>query len=146
MSKTRAEIHLECKRRWLHFQRQVWGTSELKRFDVAKSKVVGRVAEVLARDQFLPASGFSDIDDWSGHSNQFFCDFVATKDGKRVLVDATVRLKAHIPEKVKLARSLGMALFIIHVAPTGKLFYINEVQPGRKVTRVPAAFIRKHAV
>ena len=144
MAKTRAEIHLECKRRWLHFQRQVWGTSELKRFDVARSKPIGRVAEVLARDQFLPANGFTNIDDFSGYSNGFFCDFVATKDGKRVLVDATVKLKAYIPHKVKMAKSLGMVLFIIHVSPLGKLYHINKMEPDRTVCRVPAAFIRKH--
>lgn len=99
----------------------------------------------MARDEYLPKEGFSDIFDLSAMSNQFFIDFVATYRRRRVLVDATVKLKAYIPEKVRLARALRMPLFIMHIAPGRRgLYYLNEVPEDLVVSRVPAIFIRRH--
>ncbi len=137
-------MHLDLKRKWSLFQRQVWGTTELGRFDVSKAKLVGRDAEILARDVILPGLGFSEIDDFSGHSNQFFVDFVATFQGERVLVDATIKLKAYVPDKSFIASALRMKLFILHVSPVrSDLYFLHELVPGRSVIRVPAAFIRE---
>ena len=146
-NRERANQHLEVKARWLNFQRQVWGTTELNRMDVGKSKIVGRKGEILARDRHLPAEGFTDIIDFSSLNNQFFIDFVATYNGERVLVDATVKLKAYIPKKIRLANALSMRLFIIHVSVTDtSLYFLHEVPPlTRSVVRVPASFIRKLA-
>lgn len=139
----RADQHLKTKARWLLFQREVWGTTEHGFRDVAKARQTARPYEIAARDTFLPREGFTEIVDMSEMSNQFFVDFIATKDGERVLVDATIKLKAYFPAKAKLAEALGMKLFFIHIAPAGGgLYYLHEVPSGRKVVRVPAAFIR----
>lgn len=139
----RAGRHLALKSDWLRIQREVWGTSEIGRREVGKSREVGRRAEVLARDTILPSLGFTEITDMSGLSNQFYVDFVATLDGRRVLVDATIKLKGHIPEKVTLATALRMPLYILHVSPsTDGLFWLNGPITNAAVSRVPAAFIR----
>ncbi len=147
-NRERANQQLEAKRRWLHYQRQVWGTTELKRMDVAKCKSFGRQGEVLARDRHLPAEGFTNIVDFSGHTNQFFVDFVATYQGERVLIDATIRLHASIPNKIFMAKALGMRLFIIFVSlKDTSLFFIKEVPPlSRAGMKIPAGFIRKSAI
>lgn len=146
-AKWRANQHLAIKKRWLEFQRKIWGTTEVGRFDAANAKPFGRKGEIVARDEHLPANGFTDIVDFAGHSNQFFVDFVATYQGERVLVDATIKLKAYIPTKSRLAAALGMRLFIIHVAiADSRIYFLHEVPHTCKATRVPAAFIRKLAV
>lgn len=144
----RADEHLRVKKEWLKFQRDIWGSTELKRFDVGKSREIGRKAEVLARDEYLPQEGFKDITDMSGMSNQFFIDFIATLDGKRVLVDATIKLKAFIPKKIALAKALRMPLYIIHVSLATKgLYHIEKVRDDVVSThRVPAEFFRKFDV
>lgn len=140
----RKEKRREIDRNRHKFRREVWGTIPLGRFDVAKSKSYGREAEILAVNTHLPAEGFSEIDDFSGCSNQFFIDFVATYEGQRVLVDATVKLHAWIPNKVRLAKSLGMRLFIIHVSLAREgLYFIQEVPWDRTTVRVPMRFIRE---
>lgn len=141
----RADRHLVFQARWLRFQREVWGTTPFGRRQPSGTREYGRKFEVLARDEYLPKEGFSDISDLSAMSNQFFIDFVATYRRRRVLVDATVKLKAYIPEKVRLARALRMPLFIMHVAPgRAGLYYLNEVPEGLVVSRVPARFIRRY--
>ena len=112
----RANRHNEIKQDWLKFQRDVWGTIPLGQFEVCHARGYGRKAEFLARDVYLPAEGFTEISDMSGLSNQFYIDFIATYNGQRVLVDATVKLKAYIPEKILLARALRMPLYMIHVS------------------------------
>lgn len=140
----KADQHLATKAKWLSFQRDVWGTTEIGRSDPSKARGVGRTAEIIARDLILPKEGFSDIYDLSGMSNQFFIDFVASYKGERVLVDATIKLKAYFPEKAALAAALRMRLFIIHISPKSKdVYFLHEVVPGRKVTRVPASYIRQ---
>ncbi len=142
----RAERHLEVKAQWLRFQREVWGTVPIERHRPAGAREYARQFEEKARLTYLPQLGFTEIVDLSAMSNQFFVDFVATFKGRRVLVDATVKLKAYVPEKVGLANALRMRLFIIHVAPGREgLFHLNEVRGGRVVSRVPAALIREHA-
>jgi hypothetical protein len=142
----RADRHLAVKKKWLQFQREIWGTTEIGRFNVAKAKPFGRIGEIIARDKHLPANGFTDIADFSGHSNQFFIDFIATYQRHRVLVDATIKLKAYIPEKTRLAAALGMRLFIIHVAIINpSIYFLHEVPVTCRQTRVPAAFIRELA-
>jgi len=117
----------------------------LNRFDVGKSQAYGRAGEKKALE-ILPTLGFSDIEDMCGYSNQFFVDFIATYQGERVLVDATIRLRHHIIEKVKLAKALRMKLFIIHVSPkTDGLFYLSQVPLNQSSVRVPAAFLRQAA-
>lgn len=137
----KAKQHLAVKARWLVFQRQVWGSTDLKRFEASKSKAIGRKAELLAKNNFLPARGFSDITDLSACSNQFYVDFVATYQGRRVLVDATVKLKASVAKKKWLADALQMSLYIIHVSPNGKLYHLNEIVKGT-TSRIPAEVIR----
>lgn len=139
----RADQHLGTKARWLRFQREVWGTTPFERHNPAGARDYGRKFELLALTAYLPREGFTDIDNLSEFSNQFFVDFVASYSGQRVLVDATVKLKAYVPEKMGLAKALRMRLFIIHIAP-GRvgLYHINEVPHGRVVSRVPAAIIR----
>lgn len=144
-NKWRADQHNATKRKWLIFQREVWGTTEIERFEVGKSKAVGRIAEINALSSILPNLGFSEIDDFSNYSNQFFVDFIATYNGERVLVDSTIKLKAYIPEKAYLARSLRMRLFILHVSlKNPNLYWLNEVPDGRVVVRVPAQYLREH--
>lgn len=143
----RADQHLATKSKWLSFQREVWGSTELARHDVGRAKAIGRKAEVLARDELLPREGFTEIVDLSNLSNQFFIDFVATFRGARVLVDATIKLKAYVPDKARLAEALRMPLFIIHVAPKGGLYFLHPkpLSQGASVCRIPAAFIRQVA-
>lgn len=143
----RAIEYRAIKRRWDHFQREVWGTTSLKRMDVGKCMSFGRKGEVLARDKHLPAEGFTDIVDFAGLTNQFFIDFIATYNGERVLVDATIKINAYIPKKIKLARALGMRLFIIHVSIIDtSLYFLREVPKlSNSVVKVPAGFIRKVA-
>jgi hypothetical protein len=96
---------------------------------------------LLARDVILPSLGFSEIDDLSGYSNQFFIDFIATLDGERVLVDATIKLDAYVPEKAHLAKSLRMKLFILHVSiKSDGLFYLDALG-DKVVSKVPASYI-----
>jgi len=115
--------------------------------DVEKSKAFGRQGEILARDRHLPTEDFTEIVDFAGHSNQFFIDFIATYQSERVLVDATIKLKAYIPAKIYLAKALQMRLFVIHVSlADASLYYLHEVPLLSNTTvRVPAAFIRKLA-
>lgn len=97
--------------------------------------------------RILPALGFSQISDMSECSNQFYVDFVATKDGKRVLIDATVKLKAYVPKKAQLALALEMDLYILHVSPKNeKMFVLNKMPVNRVVSRVPAQRIREWMV
>ena len=139
----RADRHLLVKAEWLRFQREVWGTAPFGQRDPAGARQYARKYEVIARDVLLPERGFSDIDDLTATSNQFFVDFIATHAGRRVLVDATVKLKAYIPDKSRLAMALRMPLFIVHVSPKHpNIYHINEVAEGRVISRVPAAFIR----
>ncbi len=139
----RAKRHLLFKANWLRLQREVWGTTEHGPGRVRGARQTGRAAEILARDMYLPAEGFTEIDDFKALSNQFFVDFIATYGGRRVLVDATIKLKAYLPHKARLAASLRMPLYIIHVAPARiGLYYLHQIAPGRIVCRVPAAFIR----
>lgn len=143
----RAERHAEVKARWLRFQREVWGTLPIERQKPAGTRAYGRKFEVLARTIYLPQEGFTEITDLSAMSNQFFVDFVATYRGRRVLVDATAKLKTYVPEKVGLAKALHMRLFIIHVAPGREgLYHLNELCGDSVVCRVPATLIRKYHV
>jgi hypothetical protein len=106
--------------------------------------VYGRQAELLAIQFYLPREGFTEIDDFSNSSNQFYVDFIATYKDRRVLVDATVKLKAWVPEKSALALSLRMPLYVIHVSLIHEnLYFINEVHAGLKISRVSAKFIRQ---
>lgn len=138
----RADRHNASKRDWLRIQREVWGTTEAGRFEVGLAKHHGRRAEVLAKDRILPFLGFSEIDDLSGYSNQFFVDFIATYRASRVLVDATIKLKAYVPEKLRIAAALRMPLYILHISiKSDDIYWLSEARE-RPVSRVPAAFIR----
>ncbi len=138
--------HLENKARWLRFQRSVWGTTGAERRRPDQRGPWGRKAEIAAKDSILPALGFSGIVDTSDASNSFFVDFIATKGRKKVLVDSTVKLKAYVPSKARMAEALGMDLYILHVAPKDHyLFVLNKIQKGRVVSRVPAERIRAWA-
>lgn len=107
------------------------------------ARAKGREAEIKALTEFLPREGFTEIVDLSGLSNQFFIDFVATFEGRRVLVDATVKLKAYFPHKARMAAALRMPLYFIHVAPNDSgLYFIGRVPEGQVVQRVPARFFR----
>lgn len=140
----RRDERLRFEKEQLAFRREVWGTAAFERRapQGKYARQVGRQAEIVARDRILPAIGFSEIEDLSGMSNQFFIDFVATYGGLRVLVDATIKLKAYVPEKSRLALALRMPLYILHVSPKSEdLYYLNSLAPGRVVCRVPATFI-----
>jgi len=140
----RAKRHRKFKRDRHHFFRQIWGTTPLRRAHPKNARAVGRRAEIQARNLILPALGFTEIDDLSAMSNQFFIDFVATFRGKRVLVDATIKMTAHVPEKTALAKALQMPLFILHVSPKNPaLYFLQRAAWDRRTMKVPSAFIRK---
>lgn len=110
---------------------------------MATARPYGKAAEKRAVDHVLPGLGFTDIVNFSNMSNQFFVDFVATYQGKRVLVDATIKMKAYIPEKVKLADALRMPLYILHLSAIyDDVFWLHKAPVGAKCLTVPAKYIR----
>jgi hypothetical protein len=139
------ERHLFFKRRLKHFARNVWGTTPLERFGVGKSMQYGRKAEKFALETILPGLGFTEIVDFTNYSSQFYIDFVATYNGERVLVDATIKLSAYAIKKVKIADALRMPLYIVHVSPNNSLFYLKKLPKGQVTSKVPMSFIREHA-
>jgi hypothetical protein len=137
----RRKIHNGLKVKLLPFIRSVWGTTEMAKHDVGKARKIGRIAELKCK-QYLAQEGFEMIADLSEKSNQFYIDFICIYQGQRVLVDATIKIKAHVPEKVFLANALGLDLYIIHVSPsTENLYYIQKMKPGVSGCRLPMAFI-----
>lgn len=137
--------HLRSKRKIARFIRKLWGTTPLKRFQAKYAIPFGRKAEKRAMIKILPKLGFKNIINFTNWSSQFYIDFVAFYKGKRVLIDATIKLTAWIPGKIKLANALGMDLFIIHVSPSGKLFWLKKIPKNEVTSKVPMAFIRKYS-
>lgn len=140
----RKDQHLAVKRKWLIFQREVWGTIPFERFKPSGARGYAKKYEKMAEKLYLPKEGFTNIVNFTEMSNQFFVDYVASKLGRRVLVDATVKLKAYVPKKMRMAEALGMDLYVIHVSPLKEgLYHLNKMKPGTSVSRVPAKVIRK---
>jgi hypothetical protein len=135
-------------REYEQFKRRLWGGSGYGAKEVGPwARRYGRRYEEIARDVILPAHGFTEIDDWSGQSNVFFVDFVATREGQRVLVDVSCKWSAYVPEKVRFAASLRMPLYLLMVAPADptRRYWLHLTKPGRTVFKVPMALFRAWA-
>jgi hypothetical protein len=136
---------LVSKRKISRFIRKLWGTTSLKRFEARLAMPYGRRAEKRALKYVLPKLGFKNIINFTSWSSQFYIDFVAFYRGKRVLVDATIKLTAWVPGKMKLANALGMDLYILHISPNGKLFWLKKMPKNEVTSKIPMAFIRKYS-
>ncbi len=92
----------------------------------------------------MPKEGFTKIVNFSACSNQFFVDFAATRGEQRILLDVTTKFKAHVPFKVRLARSLEMPLYILHVSPKDPtVYFLSEMSKNKSISRVPMGFFYK---
>ena len=116
--------HQEHKTGYHNYCRLIWGGSGKGANEAgAWAKVFGRQFEKIAEEGILPQEGFLQIDNYAEHSNQFMIDIIATKNGERVLVDVTAKWTAYVPEKTRLAASLRMPLYILHVSPASPSVY-----------------------
>lgn len=136
--------HAARKAEYGRFCRELWGGSGRGHRQVGGgwAKPYGRIFEQVARETILPAEGFTEVDDWSEWSNQFLVDFIATWNGERVLVDITAKISAYVPAKKRLARSLRMRLFILHVSPREPTTYWLA-EPEGPTSKVPASVLHK---
>src|SRR3990172_4164110 len=132
----------ERRRDYHRFKRLLWGGSGKGANEVgAWARTFAKRFEKEALNRILPLEGFTKIDNWCNHSNVFFIDFVATKNKERVLVDVTSKWAAHVPEKVKFARSLGLRLFILHISPRNpRSYWLRELRDLERVSKVPMSF------
>ena len=120
-----------------------WTTEDAKR-----AYAVGKRFEEWAGKTVLPAEGFSEIECLSDIQRGSPVDFVATKNGKRVLVDVTIRQGTGIEHKVKMAKALRMDLYIIHVSPVHQnRYWVDEIKSYERVySKVPNQIIRDLAL
>lgn len=135
--------HGVFERNYLETKRRFWGCwPELGR-QRQKTEGLRDLVRSHERDALamLPHLGFTEVDNWCGHSNQFLVDAVATYHGERVLVDVTSRLRHHVPEKLALARSLRMHLYILFLSPDRSLHYLAGPVENKSV-RIPMGFFR----
>lgn len=137
--------HEKAHRQYHQYTRAIWGGSGKGRAEIAHwAQEIGRKFEVYTLEYILPMEDFTEVVDLSGSTSNFFIDFVATKDGQRVLVDATIKFNAHVPKKTLLAEALQMPLYIVHVPPAAPhLYHIQQVPNQRTHVRVPMAHIHK---
>jgi hypothetical protein len=134
------------KREYGEYKRFIWGGSGKGANEIGVwAKKFGRRFENVARNTILPSIGYVEIDDWSAYSNVFFVDFIATSpDEGRVLIDVTTKWAAHIPNKIALANSLRMRLFILHISPRDpKVYWLNEIEPVAKVSKIPMSIFHR---
>ena len=129
----------------LSYLRSFWGSSGLKQGEVGtRASKVGRSFEQRAL-LTLEKLGFSDVEWVSARIQSFPFDFIATKDGERVLADATVKIRCRSHTKLWLAKSLGMRLFILHVSPAHEdLHYLQEPKTG--CFGIPSSFFHSLAI
>lgn len=134
------------KREYEAYKRALWGGSGKGANEVGPwARPFGAKYEEIAVQQILPHEGFTEVDNRSAHSSMFFIDFVATDcRGQRVLIDATTKWSAYVPQKVQLARSLRMPLYILHISPANPLNYcLTRLKEGQVTSKVPMAFFHK---
>ena len=118
--------------------RNLWGSTGVSPGTFGGASRIGRSYEERGR-RTLEAIGFSDVDWVSSKIPSFPFDYIATLDGQRVLVDATVKIKGRATAKFDLSRSLGMRLFLLHLSPLHEgLHFLNEIQSGCYV--IPSSF------
>jgi hypothetical protein len=128
----------EKEKGYTKYFRLIWGGAGIGRQDPFTARKVGKIYEEIAVNMILPKEGFTDIINLSACSNQFYIDFIATKDGVKVLIDATIKYKAHIPQKVFLAKSLGMPLYILHISPRDtEIYYLVKIPYTQTTSKVP---------
>jgi hypothetical protein len=121
-------------------KRLLWGGSGKSYGEIGEwAHRFGRRFERVAIKVILPIEGFTEIDDVSRfHGRNFPVDVVATKDGKRVLVDVTTKWHASVPKKAGFADILRLPLFILHVSPRDpKVYFIHELPAGKRSSHVP---------
>ena len=103
-----------------------------------RSLRIGLAAELYAERFILPKEGFSEIVNLSRQFTYCLFDYVARKDGQRVVVDITTRVAAVIRKKIEFARVLGLPLFIVHVCPSdGKTYYVAKIEGSNVSSHVP---------
>jgi len=122
--------------------KELWGRTDVGYQNIKEAVKWGRKGEQYALS-VMPSLGFSNISDYANRNNQFFIDFIATYNGKRVLVDATIKHSAYIPEKIKLARDLDIPLYILFVSPNFDKHYLRLVEDKHhSVIKIPMSAMR----
>lgn len=141
------ERHLEYSLEWgRNYHRkasQLWRGKQEKS-DLLKNKEKGREGEKLAY-AWLIQQGYENIVHLSKLWGPFPFDFLAEKNGKKLLIDATIDIVKKIkPIKTELAKSLGFESFVLFVRPNGKSAHLEPVN-NRSIVFVPRAVIKECA-
>lgn len=119
------------RRQKLSYVRSLWGSTGSVSGDPGeKIAKIGRLYEAQSVP-LLQSIGFSDIYHVSIEIPAFPFDFIATKDGRRVLLDVTTRVWCRTQPKFKLAGLMGLNLYIVHISPADpETFYVHQPRTG----------------
>lgn len=129
----------KLKEKYRREARAVWGSTGMERRRPEGGRLMHRwiAIEDRALRALTEVFGFSEVDRCP---RGFVVDAVATdQTGRRVLVDVTCRLQARMPEKVRLAESLRMPLFVLFASPEREMYVLREMPKGQTTMRLPMA-------
>lgn len=112
--------------------------------DQSKLRQWGRETEDIAEQIILPALGFTDIMALNKITGNATWDFAATKNGCRVLVDASSCVQKDVRIKNRMAEAIGLDLYVLFVSPRDHRFHhLHRVRKGTGRCDVPlATFIK----